>query len=382
MANSARVSRFDSGSLSKAVRTDAGFLKVPAMVARSGVVLSYNLGGGKVRRELRLDDEVFTAESMATLALAPVTNGHPPTPRRLLDAVSAKQWAVGSVGDTITREGSGILANLIVTDSATIADIESGKHQVSAGYETDLDFTAGEFNGQAYDAVQRNIRYNHVAIVEAGRQPGARLRLDSADNEVMDAESVKESTIPMSAKVKIGSVEFEASEQTAQAFTAELARLQGENTKAQAKADSLESELTKERAARTDAENPAKLKDAVKARVALERTAGEILGATVKADSMSDDEIRSAVVAKVNPDMAEKVKGKDAGYIAAAFDYAVASFKPAPHASLGAARAGEASVGQAHADSNDVRKSFAATQRDAWRKPVAGAASRETIKAN
>lgn len=378
MASSSRVSRFDSGSLSKAVRTDAGFLKVPATVARSGVVLAYNLGGGKVRRELRLDDEVFTPESMATLALAPVTNGHPPTPRRLLDAVSAKQWAVGSVGDTITRDGTGILANLIVTDSKTIADIESGKHQVSAGYETDLDFTPGDFNGQPYDAVQRNIRYNHVAIVEAGRQPGARLRLDSADNEIMDAPRVEET---MSAKVKIGSVEFEAPEQTAQAFAAELARLQNENTKAQAKTDSLESELAKERKARSDAEDPSKFKDALKARVALERIAGEILGSESKADSMGDDEIRSAVVAKVNPDMAEKIKGKDANYIAAAFDYAVASYKPAPHASLAAARAGEASVGQAHADSNDVRKTFAASQRDAWRKPVAGAATREN-KAN
>jgi hypothetical protein len=376
MANSARVSRFDGGGLNKAVRTDAGFLKVPATVARSGVVLAYNVGGGRVRRELRLDDEVFAPESMASLALAPVTNGHPPTPRRLLDAVSAKQWAVGSVGDTIAREGSAIMANLIVTDSATIAAIESGKRQISAGYETDLDFTPGDFQGQAYDAIQRNIRYNHVAVVDSGRQPGARLHLDEADNQVMDAESAQE--IPISTmKIKLNGVDFEVPDQAGQAFTADIAAKADALTKSQAKADSLEAELAKERKSRADAEDPAKLKAAVSARVALERTAGEILGASVKLDAMGDDEIRAAVVTKVNPSMADKLKDAAPAYIAASFDYAVGSHKPAAHPSLGAARAGEITpASAARVDSAEIRKQYAEAQKAAWQKPIPGAATR------
>jgi hypothetical protein len=40
---------------------------------------------------------------------------------------------------------------------------------LSAGYELDLDPTPGEYQGRRYDAVQRNIRINHVAAVPLGR---------------------------------------------------------------------------------------------------------------------------------------------------------------------------------------------------------------------
>ncbi|MGB1276011.1 MAG: DUF2213 domain-containing protein, partial [Nannocystaceae bacterium] len=58
----------------------------------------------------------------------------------------------------------------VMTDKATIEAIESGKRQVSNGYMADYDMTPGVTpDGQEYDAVQRNIRGNHIAIVDRAR---------------------------------------------------------------------------------------------------------------------------------------------------------------------------------------------------------------------
>ena len=43
--------------------------------------------------------------------------------------------------------------------------------ELSCGYYCDLDETPGEYEGQRYDARQRNIRGNHLALVEV--QPEA-----------------------------------------------------------------------------------------------------------------------------------------------------------------------------------------------------------------
>ncbi|MCX7015414.1 MAG: alpha/beta hydrolase fold domain-containing protein, partial [Candidatus Sumerlaeota bacterium] len=47
--------------------------------------------------------------------------------------------------------------------------IEAGKTALSCGYTCDLEHTPGNWMGIKYDAIQRNIRYNHMAVVKAGR---------------------------------------------------------------------------------------------------------------------------------------------------------------------------------------------------------------------
>lgn len=47
--------------------------------------------------------------------------------------------------------------------------IENGKTELSAGYRSSYDFTSGTFNGERYDAIQRNITGNHLALVDEGR---------------------------------------------------------------------------------------------------------------------------------------------------------------------------------------------------------------------
>lgn len=88
------------------------------------------------------------------------------------------------VGDGFTkydqRPAGGVLFNpkaengILVGDfkifSETMKDeISNGKKELSLGYLCDYELKKGVWNGQYYDAVQKNIRGNHVALVERGR---------------------------------------------------------------------------------------------------------------------------------------------------------------------------------------------------------------------
>lgn len=55
-------------------------------------------------------------------------------------------------------------------------EISNGKKELSLGYLCDYELTKGVWNGQRYDAIQKNIRGNHVALVNHGRM-GADVRV-------------------------------------------------------------------------------------------------------------------------------------------------------------------------------------------------------------
>lgn len=170
--------RFDTGVLDKAERTPQGGLRVPAFVTRTGI-FEYKLADGTIQRELRPEDEVFHADAIATLEDAPVTDLHPtsfvnPANYRSLERGHARN---------VARKDEFVSATLVVQDADMVRAIETGERsEISLGYTCDLDFTPGEYNGEKYDAIQRNIRNNHVAVGppkwgRAGAE--VRMRLDS-----------------------------------------------------------------------------------------------------------------------------------------------------------------------------------------------------------
>jgi hypothetical protein len=104
----------------------------------------------------RPGSEMFSDDTMKSAAHRPVTNDHPP---EMVNSENWKKYSVGQTSDEITGEGIFIRLPLMVSDEATIKDIEAGKQELSAGYTCDLDFTAGQTpTGEAYDAIQKNIR--------------------------------------------------------------------------------------------------------------------------------------------------------------------------------------------------------------------------------
>lgn len=156
--------RVDSVRVDAATRTPSGGLKVDAYVTRTGI-FEYRKSDGSVFKELRLPEEVFHPDSLASLEDAAVTVEHPP------EMVTSKNWrkyAAGYVHPGPAREpGEGveyIKTKLAVQDGDAVQKIGTDLIECSCGYLVDVDPTPGVWEGQHYDGVQRNIRYNHVAL--------------------------------------------------------------------------------------------------------------------------------------------------------------------------------------------------------------------------
>ncbi len=155
--------------------TEEGYLIVPSNIARTGVqeYRAHELGLDadgmdpmKVIRLHRPPEEVFDTASMASFESKPITIEHPPV------AVTADNWtelAKGEVRD-VARSGDLMTGTLLIKAKDAIEALQSGKAQLSNGYTFELDMTPGTTaDGRAYDGVQRNIRGNHVALVDAAR---------------------------------------------------------------------------------------------------------------------------------------------------------------------------------------------------------------------
>lgn len=172
---------FDFAPTSR-VYTDEGFLLVSGKAARTGVYkyLASELGltdraPNEIVNVLRHADDVFNVDSLSTYSNVDVTNDHPS------DLVTATTYKTVSVGHVIDAKQSGdfVDINIIVKDAKAIADIESGKTQLSPGYTAVYVAEIGTYDatGESYEFKQTDIKINHTAIVRRGRG-GAQVRID------------------------------------------------------------------------------------------------------------------------------------------------------------------------------------------------------------
>lgn len=184
------VARYDKGVVrGEAEVTEEGYIKANAVVTRTGVFL-YKNPDGTIRRELRHPDEVLVADSLDSMKMIPVTNGHPP--ERLVTAENSKALAIGFTGEQVSLDNQYILANFLITDADGVREvIENNKKELSLGYTVDLVPEEGEYFGEPYDFRQTNIKYNHLSLVAAARAgPEARIALDSDDAQEIDKTEV------------------------------------------------------------------------------------------------------------------------------------------------------------------------------------------------
>lgn len=190
------VRRFDVGELGKPVKLDNGWLRIDGTLTRIGV-FNYRQPDGSTRRELRLPDDVFHGDALNSFELVPITIDHPP---EVLDAKNTSKFQKGTASK-IRRDGANMVASMLLTDEKAIeAATRGGRNQLSCGYHCDLDETAGVTSGISgvpdgirYDAVQRNIRGNHVALVHRARAgESASLKLDAADAEMVHEDAKDE----------------------------------------------------------------------------------------------------------------------------------------------------------------------------------------------
>ncbi|MFJ4113747.1 DUF2213 domain-containing protein [Pseudomonas sp. NPDC089758] len=152
-------------------RTPEGYLCVKGIAARTGVYqyVSTELdlpGPARIVNVYKPAEELFNPESMATAIDKDVTNDHPDD---LVDSTTFRDVSVGHARG-YEREGENAVVDMIIKDQSAIDDIESGKAELSPGYTAEYVPEAGIApDGQSYEYVQRIIKYNHFAVVDAAR---------------------------------------------------------------------------------------------------------------------------------------------------------------------------------------------------------------------
>lgn len=248
--------------------TQDGYLVAAARIARTGVQTYRGAEMGRTDlaavRVWRPEEEVFAADALASMAHRPVTLDHPAEP---VTSANWKTHSVGQVGGEVARDGDYIRVPLVLMDHAAIDAVTAGKRQLSVGYVAEIDWTPGTTPaGEPYDAVQRRIRANHLAVVDAARA-GPACRIGDAWNAVMPAAPAP--VIPADEAAALRAA-LEAKEGEIAALTAQLR----------------DAELT-----------PARLDEAVAARGRLTAEARRIGGEALAVDGRGDAEIRRAAVA-------------------------------------------------------------------------------------
>lgn len=337
-------------------RTTEGFLKGRAIVTCCGV-FTYKRADGTLQRELRLPEEVFAPATLESLKLKPVTLNHP---TELVTPENADMLQVGSLGDNPSStnqeynwngeptdwkkltDGLNVAVDMIITKKDAIDAVINGKQGLSMGYTCDIEMAepGSTWCGVEYDYIQRNIKYNHCAIVDAGRagdNAKIELRVDSADAVLEDKLVTKDGGTKMLKKINLDGIDYEAEESVIKALNtekkraddavAELSKFKEDSAKElsvmtaerdtqKERADKAEEDLAK---AKAEALDSTKLDEAVNARIELYKNA-EKAGVEVKND-MKDADIKKAVIAKVFPKA--NLDGKDSAYIDARYDATV-----------------------------------------------------------
>lgn len=342
------VSRFDVGELRASVNED-GYLEDVPVVGRVGIQL-YRNPDGSVRRELRPPEEVFNSDSLASFKGKPITLGHPGA----VNSRNSRKHQVGTMLDVGRKDGSNVAVPIIIHADEAITQAKSGRaRQLSLGYRLDLEERRGWFNRKTqevvfrddeserfpdgyisadweeFDAVQRNIRINHLALVSKARAGDvATLNLDGDEEITLDDDDNQPKGKTMQKLRLDNGLEYDASPEVVVAFNALKQDAEDANTKL-SEAQTTISTITAERdTLKSDAaefENKLKLarEDAektIKARTELEAKA-EKHG--IKCDGLDDIAVKKAVVAKLKPSI--KLDGKDDTYINVAFDMAIES---------------------------------------------------------
>jgi hypothetical protein len=337
----------DALELGKPRRTKEGYMAVRARAARAGV---YDYLGREVDPEgrhfaadqvvkvYRPESEVFATDAVHSFLMKPITDDHPSV------AVTADNWKTHAKGVNAgaLRDGQYLAFDLVIMDRSAIEAVDAGKKQLSNGYGCEVEIGDGVApDGTAYQATQRALRGNHVALVRAGRA-GPECRIGDASHdggnrifESCDAATVilapiedqETNTMPHTLIIdglQVPNVSDEAKAaieklqgQTAAAIAAKDA---AETTVAALTADKagLEVKVTALEQAVKDAKvTPAQLRDAAKAYDKLVADAKRLAPAFTITDAMDEPAIRKGVVAAK---LGDRAKDYDDAAVSIAFD--------------------------------------------------------------
>lgn len=306
------VLRFDfNGSSGEFKRTPQGFLRVNARLTKTGIFSYQN------SREYRSEEEVFRADSLASLKGAPITDLHPAEngADSFLTPANVKQHIIG-ITESIKRDGLYLKGSLLIFHEDAIKAIESGERkEISLGYKCRLEPTPGCVNGEVYDAIQRDIVVNHVAI---GPKDWGRAGADCSIRT--DSQTPKQGKPHMSETIRLEGVDIAPTQDAIGALMSERKRQYEELL---GRFDALGLELEKEKTKRAALEDPQVLESKVQSRLKLLEKCRRILGDETALEGKTDEELKLLGIKKSHPDI--DLSGKDQSYIDGMFEALLAT---------------------------------------------------------
>lgn len=326
----------------KCDRLTNGHLKIDLAYLTTTGVFWYADGEGRTWGEYRDEREVFSRESLDSFRMVTLTDDHPP---EFVTADNTSTYQRGTVGSDVRRHHDAALrqdfmaSSILVTHPETIRKIDEGKLELSNGYTAEVVTEDGIApGGVPFHARQKNIRGNHVALVDRGRAgPECRLRLNRGDaftiitptppssRKDSDMDEV-EITLDDGTKVKVSKAVAEQMDRlksSAERSDSQPLTDAPSNDELRAKIDQLEADAKR----RDDDDKNRSAEEAARIdrRVDLMTKARTVLDADElsKLDLSDEVAVMKAVIAKATPDVTSKLDGESADYVRASFDFAI-----------------------------------------------------------
>lgn len=147
-----------------------------------GKQISQDCEPDKIYYVLRPKEELFRKETLDSLRLIPLIDGHTMIGK---DFTAPEDKGLdGTLGDNVSHDTDTVYNDLKIISNKMKEEIQNGKKELSLGYFCRYDKQPGTYKGQRYDYVQRDIIANHLALVDKGRM--------GADVRVYDSKNIPE----------------------------------------------------------------------------------------------------------------------------------------------------------------------------------------------
>jgi len=175
-----------SSQNSQQLRDENGFITVERNpISRVGVFpyygrnISEECEPDRIYNVLRPAEELADPEAMKSFELIPLVDDHTMLGGSFTPA--EEKGVQGTTGERLAFEDGILYAPLKIFSETLKRLIAKGKKELSLGYRVgQWEKKSGIFNGQAYEFIQRQLRGNHIALVDQGRMGPAIAVLDHA----------------------------------------------------------------------------------------------------------------------------------------------------------------------------------------------------------
>ena len=365
-----RVSRVDFYQLDqdkKPIFNKNGFLKLTGRLTRSGI-LNYTLSDGTIRREFRPPEEIKKLDSLQTFIATPVTDLHPPEE---VTSKNANKYSVGYV-KVVEATDDYVEGEFWITNDDVIQLVQQGKRkELSPGFTCIIEDTKGEYKGEPYDAIQRDIEYNHLAI---GPSSWGRAGKDVAIRVDGDASGCfNKRDNYMAEKVKIDGVGYpiesaqEAYDRYVQKRDAEYTDLVKERDELNGKLDARDRELGTLQTQLKEATSQEKIDSMIAERVDLETKARKVLGDEADFKGKDLKAIRIEALDKLGIKLDDKASD---AYISGAFEASILSERSTNFDKIVDGDKGRRDSYESDTE-DKKRQEMHKRHEDAWKKPLA-----------